>query len=192
MKKAWNDESEDKTYMAALQEGSEDAIASIMEKYYATLYNYALKFSPDKELVKDNIQEVFVSIWHRRETATAILSVKYYLLRAIKNKMLKSINKRSGQEEYRDTTEYDFYIEFSVEKKIIDHEVSEMHKKYLTKILSQLSAKQKEIIYLKFFEQLGHAQIAELMGISRQSVYNLLHETICKLRSLWHSGSDVR
>ena len=44
-----------------------------------------------------------------------------------------------------------------------------------------------EIIYLKYYQYLDHGQIAELMNISRQSVYNLLHEAIHKLRGLWHS-----
>ena len=51
--------------------------------------------------------------------------------------------------------------------------------------LDKLSKRQQEVIYLKFYQHLDHAQIAELMNISRQSVYNLLHESILKLRSLW-------
>jgi RNA polymerase sigma factor (sigma-70 family) len=188
-----NNDCADNKYLLAIHSGDEDALAALMEKYYESLYNYASRFSIDKELIKDNIQEIFISLWQRRETSISILSVKYYLLRAIKNKMLKSISKSAKNKEFQAGEEvYDFYIEFSIEKKIIDKQVSEENIYNLKKILLQLSPKQKEVIYLKFFEHLNHAQVAELMGISRQSVYNLLHESIQKLRHLWHNEYDMQ
>jgi len=70
---------------------------------------------------------------------------------------------------------------------IIEKQISEEKAQKLRKTLSLLTERQKEIIYLKYYQHLDHGQIAELMNIGRQSVYNLLHETIHKLRSLWHS-----
>jgi RNA polymerase sigma factor (sigma-70 family) len=83
--------------------------------------------------------------------------------------------------------EYDFSQEFSIESLIIEKQVSEEKAEKLRKVLSQLSKRQNEIIYLKFYQHLDHGQIAEQMDISRQSVYNLLHETIQKLRSVWQT-----
>ena len=83
--------------------------------------------------------------------------------------------------------DYDFFHEFSIERIIIEKQISEERAEKLKKTLSQLSKRQKEIIYLKYYQYLDHGQIAELMNISKQSVYNLLHETINQLRSLWHA-----
>jgi len=171
-----------------LQYHDEQALAAIIRKYYASLYNYAARFTQDDALTKDCIQEVFISLWQRRETAASILSPKYYLLRAVKNKVLKSLHQGD-----RKTTaisnhdEYEFFQEYSIEKLIIDKQMSDEQAALLRKTLSQLSKRQHELIYLKFYQHLDHAQIAELMNISRQSVYNLLHETIQKLRSLWQA-----
>jgi RNA polymerase sigma factor (sigma-70 family) len=82
---------------------------------------------------------------------------------------------------------YDFLQEFSVEKLIIDKQMSEEQATILRKTMAQLSKRQHELIYLKFYQHLDHAQIAGLMNLNRQSVYNLLHETIQKLRSLWQA-----
>ena len=84
-------------WLKRLQQNDEQALASLMEKYYTDLYNYAAKFTRDDGLVKDCIQEVFISLWQRRETVGAILSPKYYLLRAVKNKILKSLHKNRGK-----------------------------------------------------------------------------------------------
>lgn len=171
-----------------LQQNDEEALALLMKMYYDDLYNYAARFTKDDGLIKDCIQEVFISLWQRRETVGAILSPKYYFLRAIKNKVLKSLDKsiRKVTSGYLQE-DYDFFHEFSIERVIIEKQISEEKAEKVRKALSLLSKRQIEIIYLKYYQYLDHGQIAELMNISRQSVYNLLHEAIHKLRSLWHA-----
>jgi RNA polymerase sigma factor (sigma-70 family) len=107
----------DVVLMERLLQNDEQALAALMKLYYADLFNYASRFTKDSGLIKDCIQEVFISLWQRRQTTGTILSPKYYFLRAIKNKVLKSLHKLnrkniSGvlQEEY------DFFHEFSIER----------------------------------------------------------------------------
>jgi RNA polymerase sigma factor (sigma-70 family) len=169
-----------------LQEGDEAALASLMRMYYDNLYHYASRFTKDKELIKDCIQEVFISLWQRRESIGGIISPKYYLLRAIKNKTLKALHKNLSEISSPGFEEYEFLYEFSIEKIIIERQISEEKARKLRTTLSLLSKRQQEIIYLKYYQYLDQGQIADLMNISRQSVYNLLHEAIQKLRSLWH------
>jgi RNA polymerase sigma factor (sigma-70 family) len=178
----------EKDLLLRLQQNDENALASLMQMYYDDLYNYAARFTKDDGLIKDCIQEVFISLWQRRESADTILSPKYYFLRAIKNKILKSLHKNiRTATSARLQDEYDFFHEFSIERVIIEKQVSEEKAEKLRKTLALLTKRQTEIIYLKYYQYLDHGQIAELMNVSRQSVYNLLHEAIHKLRSLWHT-----
>lgn len=177
------------SWLQRLQHDDEDALALLMGKYYTDLYNYASSFTRDEGLVKDCIQDVFISLWQRRQNAMAILSPKYYLLRAVKNKILKSMQRNILLPDalYLEK-KYDFSHEFSIERIIIDKQLSDEKTAKLKKILSGLSKRQQEIIFLKYYQHLDHGQIAELMNISTQSVYNLLHETIQKLRMVWRAG----
>lgn len=176
-----------------LQQNDAQALASLMGKYYQDLYNYAAKFTRDDGLIKDCIQEIFISLWQKRQTAPAILALRYYLLRAVKNKVLKALY-RNGQKGYPFDLpdEYDFSAEFSVERLIIEKQISEEKAEKLKRALALLSKRQQEVIYLKFYQYLDQGQIAEQMDISRQSVYNLLHEAIQKIRSVWTSESMAR
>lgn len=183
-----NDTQLEATWLQRLQQNDEQALAAIMKKYYTALYNYGARFTSDDALIKDCIQEVFISLWQRRENAASILSPRYYLLRAVKNKVLKSLHQHTIKTgSFEPGEAYDFLQELSVETLIIDKQLSEEQAMVLRKTMSQLSKRQHELIYLKFYQHLDHAQIAGLMNLSRQSVYNLLHETIQKLRSLWQS-----
>src|SRR5678815_3337816 len=140
------------TWIQRLQQNDEDALASLMDLYYTDLYNYAARFTPDDALIKDCIQEVFISLWQRRQTVGVILSPKFYFLRAIKNKVLKSLD--SARRKIGNQTlpeEYDFSHEFSIEKVIIAKQVSEENASRLKSILALLSKREKEVIYLKYY-----------------------------------------
>ena len=174
-------------WLQRLQQHDEKALEFLMRQYYTSIYNYASKFSKDTALVSDCIQEVFISLWQRRESATSILSLKYYLLRAVKNKLLKALHSSQRKAELGNAENgYEFLQEFSIEKQIIDKQISEEKAERVRQALKKLSKKQQEIIYLKYYQHLDYGQIADLMSINRQSVYNLLHEAIQRLRSVWH------
>lgn len=182
-KKVTNDEH---ILLQRLQSGDEQALGALMQLFYAEVYHYACKFSDDDQLIRDCIQEVYISLWQRRDTATIISAPKYYLLRAVKNRVLKALHKNSKTTCFDSFTGYDFKVELSTEYMIIERQISEENAARLQRLLDQLPARQKEIIYLKFYQQLDQDEIAALMNISRQSVYNLLYESLQKLRKFWH------
>jgi RNA polymerase sigma factor (sigma-70 family) len=176
----------ERTWLQQLQQNDELALGQLMEKTYTSLYNYAIRFADgDEELVKDAIQEVFISLWQNRATATSILSVQFYLLRAVKNKVLKALYQKRKEASFKAKDEYEFAMEFSIENKIVEQQLLEENSARIKNILAGMSSRQKEIIFLKFYQQLDHGQIAELMSISRQSVYNLLHESLQKIKACW-------
>ena len=182
-----NPSQQESDWLHRILKNDEQALALLMQKYYTDLYNYAARFTPDDSLIKDCIQEVFISLWQRRQTVGVILSPKFYFLRAIKNKVLKSLdNARRKIVNQALPEEYNFSHEFSIEKMIIAKQVSEENAARLKAILALLSKREKEVVYLKYYQYLDNGQIAELMSISRQSVYNLLHQAVSKLKDLWH------
>ena len=166
----------------------EQWLTHLMRTYFNDMFNYGKRFCRDEALVKDCIQEVFISLWQRRDTANEILSAKYYFLRAIKNKVLKTLDSRSRLHHTHVLSgEYDFIDDFSVEQTIIARELALQNGNRLRSILSKLPKREKEVIYLKYYQLLDNGQIAQLMNINRQSVYNLLSGSIVKLRQCWQN-----
>jgi RNA polymerase sigma factor (sigma-70 family) len=60
----------------------------------------------------------------------------------------------------------------------------------MRKVLASLSRRQQEVIYLRFYVDADLEEIAEIMSLNRQSVYNLLHDALKKLKKL--SGKPSR
>ena len=54
--------------------------------------------------------------------------------------------------------------------------------KTLNQQINLLTRRQQEVIYLRFFESMDNEAIAQVMGISRPAVANLLYRTIQELK----------
>src|SRR5262245_22744940 len=122
-----------------LQRNDEQALAALMRLYYNHLYNYGSRFTADTALIKDCIQEVFISLWQRRETADAILSPRYYFLQATKNKILKALYKHLQPASLSGIQpDYDSFYEFSIEQVIIENQVNEEKTQKIRKTLALL------------------------------------------------------
>jgi len=74
--------------------------------------------------------------------------------------------------------------EFSIEEIMIEQENTQFQNKQILHILHQLTNKQRELIYLKYYNNLTIKEIAEVVGISYQGVLNGLSKTMKKLKKV--------
>jgi len=170
-----------------LKEGSELALGKLLKKYFNPLQNYGYKFIRNKDFVKDCVQEVFVEIWNRKSTITQPDSVRAYLLSSVRKKILReSVRQKLNQENELIDIENDInFVEFSPELKIIEQENSQETIKKVSIILNSLPKRQREVIYLKYYQNLERDEIAEIMDINTQSVSNLLQVAFQTIRESW-------
>ena len=166
-------------------QGDHFALAQLMELYVDTLYNYGIRFSEDHTMVEDCIQNLFISIWQRRDFLSTPLNIKSYLFSSLrrmihrKARLVKKVSVISLSN--NDSPGFDF--ELSIEHSLIQKEESKIMTNKLKYLITALPKRQKEIIYLKFFENLNREEIADIMQISPQAVSNLLQKALKNLRS---------
>lgn len=170
---------------AAVLAGDSAAFQQIVETYYPKLFSYGIKLTKDQELVKDCIQDVFIEVWSRRERLPAVNSILAYLLTSVRRRIARQrqSNRFLLLDEFDDTLP--FGVEFSFEANLITNQTQEEHARRLTYLLGRLPKRQKEVIYLRYYQHLDYTDIAELMGLSRQTVYNHMTDALNKLRRYW-------
>ncbi|WP_026308416.1 RNA polymerase sigma factor [Spirosoma spitsbergense] len=170
----------------AFRQGDRQAYTILMERHYRPLYSYGTKLVFDKELVKDCIQEVFLELWHRRVAIGSAESPRFYMLRALQRKIHRAIHRNrllyNAEIINPDTS---FSVEFSIEADLISRQEQAEKARQLAALVETLSPRQKQLIYLRFYQDLDFDEIAELMQLNRQSVYNLLRESLLRLRKNW-------
>jgi len=165
--------------------GDHLALDALVKRHYNLLYQYGCKFTRDAALVKDCIQDLFLYLWHKRNTINETASVEHYLMKALRRRLGRALS-RSG------STEGLSFIEFKDANATPDDQLIQQEQKAvladrIRKCILQLSKRQQEIIYLRFYLNASAAEIADIMQLNRQSVYNLLNDALNKLRQ--HTGA---
>ncbi|OZI09356.1 hypothetical protein BWI93_04135 [Siphonobacter sp. BAB-5385] len=162
--------------------GDAHAFSELMKRYSRILFRYGSRLSLDEDLIKDCIQDVFFDLWEHRSTISQPAVIKPYLYKALRLRIFREQAKWTRWENVEPET----YFEFSVENHWVEQQHATETREQFEKLLNTLPKRQKEILYLKFSEELPHEDIAAIMNMNRQSVYNLLHEAIARLRKNWH------
>jgi RNA polymerase sigma factor (sigma-70 family) len=163
-------------------EGDTRAFHAIHGELFRGLYDYAMKLLQDSQLADDAVQELFVKIWVKRAVIGPLQKVKPYFFTALRRQILNQLRNlhlrelRIGSLPRPD-------IDFSPEEIVVRNEEYLSLQAKIAVVLNELPKRQKEVIYLHYFEEMDYAQIAEVMGIHYQSVLNLTQKALRKLRS---------
>lgn len=163
------------------QRGDKNAFTNLVNQYSDVLYGYGQRFSADEELIRDCIQDVFLTLWHRREYLSETTCIKFYLMKALRQRIMRESTKWRTMLPL-DNISHD-KIDFSIDLED-DANLTEPAKLLLKTYINKLSPRQREIIYLRFYENLRQDKVAEMMGLNLQSVYNLQRNALLALRKL--------
>ena len=150
---------------------------------FSGLYNYAAKILNDDALADDAVQDLFIKIWNKRSTIGLLQKVKpffYTVLRRQIFNQLRDLKLRNFKISF--ITQPD--IEFSQEEILIKKEDDAGFKEKILSLLNALPRRQKEVIYLHYFDNMSLKQISIVMDINHQSVMNLKLRAIQKMRNL--------
>ncbi|MET6997102.1 RNA polymerase sigma factor [Chitinophaga defluvii] len=163
--------------------GSRDALAAIYWSNIDDLYNYGLHFCGDKERVKDCLQDLFQDLWQSREHLCETLqNIRYYLLSCLRRKLLRALQKERRWRKESDTIPFEFELTPPHEYTIIQDEARKEQWQQLHLALSKLSRRQREAIYLRFFQNLSYQQVADIMSMRVDSVYNIISKAIGEMK----------
>jgi RNA polymerase sigma factor (sigma-70 family) len=172
------------------RDGDEHAYTELARRNYRTLMTYGLRFTPNQQVVEDVLQDLLIHLWLHRESVNDTASVRFYLLKAFRHRMLKTIKPLAGEIELTD--QFDAYhTDISKEDLLIQGESDLALTTQVRHVMKQLPARQQEVIYLRFFQNLRTEEIAGLLAINPQSVSNIMQRALGNLRKLWPTSSSL-
>ncbi len=165
-------------------EGNKEAIATIFLLFHDDLYRYGLRLAGNNDLVEDSIQDLFLQLWKNRQNLRPVDNLKPYLFKSFRNHMIDNLELRNPVMQIEIDFEHPFEVIYSPEDFIIQQQVSEENQLKIVEALNRLSSRQREAIYLRFFEELDFEMIANIMDMNVQSVRNTLHRGLQAMRNL--------
>jgi len=158
--------------------GDRAAFDTIYATYFPQLFQYCVRFTSDTEIISDVLQDFFIELFCKPPHKSAINHLKSYLFVAVRRKLLKSITKQVRMFESLEEDEpYDFYLELSADNTLAESNRNEA----IQQIVNKLTTRQREAVYLYFFEDISYPQIAEIMSLkevkyARTLIYRALDE----------------
>ncbi len=182
---AANNHSNTEVLWNSFLDGDDKAFSAVYYAFINTLLSYGKNLTADRELIHDAVQEIFMDLYQKRlKNHIPIGNLKGYLFISLKNAILKKIlqNRVYDDNVTDDHHHTEFTIEYGFQEQMITREISEEKHLRLQKAIVSLSAKQKEIIYLRFEEELEYTEIARLMNITVESARKQLYRALLSLR----------
>ena len=167
----------------------EQAIRHVYRMYADAIYRYALYQSGDPLLAEDVAGEVFVRMMESIGSYTYRGSpISAWLYRIARNLVVD--HRRRGAR----LKPLDFAEESS---SVADDPVGlaerQLSWEALRAVMGELTDEQRQVIVLKFIENLDNAEVAEIVGKSQGSVKSLQHRALRSLRRLLERrGSHAR
>ena len=150
--------------------------------HYNMLCNYAARYSDCPE---DIVQEIFSSIWLKKDSGVEIKNIKTYLLGAVIRKCaeVKRQNKLNFSELDENMSSQNVVLDTN-EDKIQEEYEKNMLKEDIYHSIRQLPSKCQRIFVLAKIEEKSHKQIAEKLNIALKTVENQINKAYKILREL--------
>jgi RNA polymerase sigma factor (sigma-70 family) len=174
---------DDSTLWLSFKKGNDLAFSVLYNKYVHRLYNYGMHTCRNKALVLDCLQELFTRLWDRREKLSEVTCVNYYLFKSFRRLLMNRLTMgRKFLISLKDGDSHGFDFVSSKEDELIEEEWEIERNKKVRNSLQALTKRQREAIFLKFFNQLSYHEVAAIMDLHVDSVYNLISKSIDILR----------
>ena len=166
-------------YWQLISQGDKKVYEQVFRTYYQALCNYACSVIKDMDEAEEVVQNVFYTIWNKREVLQVTASIKSYLYRAVHNDCLNKL--KHGKVKTLYAEEYKSHANGGFDSSTNVLEAKELNKQINTAIDS-LPEQCGLVFKLSRFENLKYAEIAEQLGISVKTVENHMGKALKIMR----------
>lgn len=164
--------------LARLRAGDAGALTDIYHAYWEGLFLAAYNLLKDREAAEDIVQDIFISLWLKRETLEIHTALGAYLYTATRYQVFKVIREGRKRVFVFDDIEERIWGEAGAENRLYQKDLQQKVKQ----VVEELPEKCKEIYLLSREAQLSHKEIAERLGLSTKTVENQLTIALKRIR----------
>lgn len=172
----------DEELWAKIKKGQKDPFRALFLRYYDSLFNYGLSVCAEEEIIEDCLQELFYQIWKGRSSLSDVQNVKGYLWISFRRRLMKQIKKRHSSRKGSVQFNVNMKKVMSIERAIIDEEKQQQNRLRLQQVFDDLSHREREVLFLKYYEGMSYSEIGTILDIEYQTVRNYMYRAIDRLR----------
>ena len=180
--------SDERSLVLRLIEGEEDAFCELYAAYKNRLIYFAMRFLKSREYAEDIFQDAFAVVWQGRRFINPDASFSAYLYTIVRNRILNQLRDLSNQDKLREQI-LSQAVNYTNETK--DEIIANDLRQFISRALQQLTPRQREIFQMSRERQMSHREIAEVLGISVNTVQESISISLKTLRAYLEKNSIV-
>jgi RNA polymerase sigma-70 factor (family 1) len=170
----------DKELTCLLQAGDEHAFTEIYNRYWKKLFSIAANKIKDLDEAEEIVQDIFISLWKRRNELGVIDTLSPYLSVSVKYRVIKILDKRNNQQKYSDYSQHTASLTDDSTQQWLEFE--ELRSR-LAAFVADLPEKCRLVYQLSREAGYPQKKIAIEMGISEKTVEAHLSKALKTLRA---------
>ncbi|MBS1563408.1 MAG: RNA polymerase sigma-70 factor, partial [Bacteroidetes bacterium] len=152
--------------------GDHQAFTQLYTMYLGNLHRYVSLFFADKAAADEIVQDIFIRIWEKRESLSAVQSFRQYLFRAAKNHLLNSIRNEQIRQRVLGSLAQQSQSHAADTQNQVDYRAYAL---VVEKAIRRLPPKRKRIFQLSVKEGYSLDEIAALLRIGKPVVKKQLY-----------------
>ena len=178
----------DSELVALLQQGSEAAFRTLVDRYQRRVYSTIRAFVPAPADAEDLVQEVFLDVYQSVHQFRGKAALSTWLYRLATSRALKHVRKGQARKRFAFLTSL-----FGPDNEVLHHPVDPRHPAallegeqqlgQLQQAIARLPAQQQAAFMLRHRQDLTHQEIAEVLQTSVSAVESMLVRAKKTLRS---------
>lgn len=175
----------DEELMEMIKSKNSKALNEIYERYHIAMYNFLIRYTGNKEIAQDILQETFTNVWFASNTFNPRKGTfKSWIFKIGLNNARNEMSKKRYSYNYLDTDELDGSKEQLVDRdmnrpdKITEN--TDTKEKILT-ALNTLKPYLREVIILKHYQQFKFREISEITNTSVGTLKARFHKAVKEL-----------
>lgn len=171
-------------------DGDNKAFDLLLSRNQEKLFTYILFVVRDREMANDMFQETFFKVVSRLQQGKYIANGKFsaWLMRIAHNVIMDWYRQQRAQNIVDAPKENDLsnvgstLLESSREGELVNNQVMED----VRRMMSHLPASQREVVFMRFYQQMSFKEIAEATGVSINTALGRMRYAILNLRRMTH------
>jgi len=155
-------------------QGDQTGFAEIVEEHQGMVFSIAYHFLRNSSLAEELAQEVFLHLYQNLPSIQTPAHLKYWLRRVTSHRCIDQSRRQKFRQEVA--------LEEVAEPAVASSSPDLMLFERLQKTVASLPEKQRMIVILRYQEELGPAEIAELLKMPVNTVKSTLNRSLAELR----------
>jgi RNA polymerase sigma-70 factor (family 1) len=158
----------DETLLSLVADGDKEAFTMLYRRYWQSLFASAAKALRSKTDAADLVQDIFLSIWNRRDALSVTGSLSAYLQTSVRYKVIKYVEKNITRRDYL-TLLTEMLVSYQPPDAESQLQIKELQG-VIQSAVDQMPNKMREVYQLSRQHHLSHKEIAERLEISDETV----------------------